>query len=274
MTKVFKKSDIKSGMLVKTRNGEYFTVVDAKVTVDDKVGLAVVSGSNSRNKYFPLDNYDDELIFAEDLGVPVRNPDYDVVEVWGHTYPKFAMDNDTYDRMLLWSRPENNGKKWDEMTDEEKDAICEKQAFCGGCPYEKECDADGEDKDKDEDEDEDEDEDIELSWDDYETKHKADVDEEDVAALLDKFRNECKDDPLAEMIFEVLGDDLPEGYVDYILGKTDKNPERKAPVCGKKSLAEQLYENDKELANDGVSVTERDMALLAAMHIACGNHKD
>lgn len=266
MTKVFKKSGIKSGMLVKTRNGEYFTVVDAKVTVDDKVGLAVVSGSNSRNKYFPLDNYDDELIFAEDLGDPVRDPDYDVVEVWGHTYPKFVMDNDTYDRMLLWSRPENNGKKWDEMTDEEKDAICEKHDFCDGCPYEKECDADADG----EDEDEDEDEDVELSWDDYETKHKADEDdEEDVAALLDKCRNECKGDPLVAMIFEVLGDDLPEGHADYILGKTDKNPER-----DKKSLAEALYESDKELAAKGVSVVERDIALLAAMHSACGDHKD
>lgn len=258
MMKVFKKSDIKSGMLVKTRNGEYFTVVNAKVTVDDKVGLAVVSGSNARNKYFPLDNYDDELIFAEDLGDPVRKPDYDVVEVWGHTYPKFAMDNDTYDRMLLWSRPEPNNKKWDEMTDEEKDAICEKHDSCGECPYAKACDADGEGEDEDDCNPDPEDED----------------DEEDVAALLDKCRNDCKDDPLVAMIFEVLGDDLPEGHADYILGKTDKNPERKAPEHGKKSLAEQLYENDKELANDGVSVAKRDMALLAAMHIACGNHKD
>ena len=254
MKKVFKKSDVKAGMLLKTRNGEYFTVVGAKVTVDDKVGLAVVSGSNARNKYFPLDNYDDDLIFAKDIGNPVRKPDYDVVEVWGHTYPKFAMDNDTYDRTLLWSRPENNGKKWDEMTDEEKDVVCGKYDSCYECPYKKACYGDYQDDCSPDPEDED--------------------DEEDVAALLDKCRNECKDDPLVAMIFEVLGDDLPEGYANYILGKTDKNPEREAPVCGKKSLAEQLYENDKELANDGVSVTERDMSLLAAMHIACGDHKD
>lgn len=263
--KVFKKSDVKSGMLLKARNGMYFTVVDAIVTFDDKVGLAVVSDAN--NKYFPLDNYNDDLIFTNNLGVPANIPEYDIVKVWGHTHPKFVMDNSTRDREQLWVRPEpdNNDKKWDEMTDEEKDAICENHDFCSGCPYEKECDAD----------DEDEDEDVELSRDDYESKPKADEDDEkDVAAVLDELRDECKDNPIAAMFFEVFGDDLPDGHADYILGKTDKNPEREAPEHGKKSLAEQFYESDKEMANDGMSVIERDLALLAAMHIACSEHKD
>lgn len=263
MKKVFKKSDVKSGMLLKTRNGMYFTVVDAMVTVDDKVGLAAVSGSKARNIYFPLDDYDDDLIFTEDLGDHVRNPDFDIVEVWGHTYPKFAMDNDTYDRPKLWVRPQPDGKKWDEMTDEEKDAACAKRDSCGECPYAKACDEENEDEDDDE-----------VPCDDCKPDPKADVEEPDVAAALDDLRDECKDNPIAALFFEVFGDDLPDGHADYILGKTDKNPERKAPEHGKKSLAEQLYDSDKELANDGVSVMERDIALLAAMYAACGNQKD
>lgn len=145
MKNVFKKSDVKSGMLVKARNGMFFTVVDAMVTFDGEVGLAVVS--NDSNKYFPLDNYNDDLIFTNNLGFPGNIPEYDIVKVWGHTYPKFAMDNNTRDRKELWVRPkpDDNAKKWDEMTDEEKDAICEKHDFCSGCPYEKECSAEGED---------------------------------------------------------------------------------------------------------------------------------
>lgn len=246
MKNVFKKSDVKSGMLVKAKNGMCFTVVDAMVTVDDEVGLAVVSDTN--NKYFPLDNYNDDLIFTNNLGVPVPDPDLDIVEVWGHTYPKFAMDNDTYERAQLWSRPELDDKKWGEITDEEKDAVCAKHDSCGECPYAKACDGDCEDEDEDE--------------------------EKDVAAVLDELRDECKDNPIAALFFEVFGDDLPDGYADYILGKTDKNPEREAPEHGKKSLAEALYESDKELANKGVSVVERDIALLAAMHSTCGDHKD
>lgn len=254
MKNVFKKSDVKSGMLVKARNGMYFTVVDAMVTVDDEVGLAVVSDAN--NTYFPLDNYNDDLIFTNNLGVVARKPEFDIVKVWGHTYPKFAMDNNTCDRTPLWSRPEtdDNAKKWDEMTDEEKDAICEKHDFCSGCPYEKECDADGEE--------------------DCKPDPTADV-EAEVAKLLDELREERKDNPLAAMIFKALGGGLPEGYSDYVLGKTDKNPELAAPMgCGNKSLAEQLYEKDKELSDAGVSVLERDIALLTTMHSACGDHKE
>lgn len=263
MKKVFKKSDVKSGMLVKTRNGMYFTVVDAMVTVDDEVGLAVVSGSNANNRYFPLDDYNDDLLFANDLGDDCRKHDYDIVEVWGHTYPKFAMDNSTYDRAPIWIRtetdvPDPNAKKWDEMTDEEKDAVCEKHDSCGECSYEKECDADGEDEDED----------------DYKPKPKADEDEPDIATTLDELREMCKDDPLSTTIFEVLGRDLPKSHFDYILGKTDKNPEREAPVCGKKSLAEALYERDKKMAEDGVSVAERNIALLAAMYSSFEGRKD
>lgn len=254
MKNVFKKSDVKSGMLLKARNGMYFTVVDALVTVDDEVGLAVVSDTN--NKYFPLDNYNDDLIFTNNLGVPAHIPEYDIVKVWGHTYPRFAMDNNTRDRKELWVRPEPNDKKWDEMTDEEKDAICAMNDFCEDCPYAEDCDADDEDDCKPDPEDDDED------------------DEKDFAAVLDELRDECKDNPIAALFFEVFGDDLPDGHTDYILGKTDKNPKRKAPEHGKKSLAEALYESDKELAAKGVSVAERDIALLAAMYAACGNQKD
>lgn len=266
MKKVFKKSDLKSGMLVKVKNGTYFTVVDAFVTTDDDVGLAVVSGSNANKKYFPLDNYNDDLLFANDLGDDCRKPDYDIVEVWGHTYPKFAMDNSTYDRKPLWIRTESddNDKKWDEMTAEEKDSICEKHAFCEDCPYEKECSGDCEKEPADD----------EVSRDDYEHKHKMGVDEPDIATMLDELRGICEENAGLSIVFEVMADEFPKSHADYILGKTDKNPERKAPEHGKKSLAEQLYESDKEMANDGMSVAARDIALLAAIHAACVDSKD
>lgn len=279
MKKINSVKDITSGMLVTLRNGDKMTVVTTTIYGNmDKccTGLSLFApavGEDGEDEYWPLSEYDSEFeckhkLFGgffdeddDDDAMKVHIPELDIVQVWGCTYPKLAFANTTEDRELLWSDPSYKAKTWDELTEEEKDAECSKHEDCHDCPYDnKGCD--------------------DIDYKHYEPcgdckpDPTAEPEEPDVAGLLDEIREECKDNPLAAMIFEALGDDLPEGHADYILGKTDKNPERKVPAYGNKSLAEQLYEQDKKLAENGLSIVERDLALLAAMHAACGDKKD
>ena len=269
MKKVNSVKDITLGMLVTLRNGQKMTVVTTAVYSNmDKccTGLALFApgaGEDGDDSYWPLSEYrgdfkckvatlpaliDGEIWDA--LHVPI--PEYDIVQVWSCTCPRNAFANTTEDRELLWSDPSYKAKDWDELTEEEKDAECGKHDDCRDCPYDnKGCD------DPDD-----------------EAEEEPKKEEPDVASLLDELRKECKDNPLGGLFFKLLGDDLPDDYVDYVLGKSDKNPARKAPQCGDMSLAEKLYENDKELAADGVSIVERDIALLAAMRSALGGHKE
>lgn len=289
MKKINSVKDITSGMLVTLRNGNKMTVVTTTLYGNmDKccTGLSLFGpgvNEDGEDGYWPLSEYTSDfkckhnvlsILFDDDdisdaLKVPM--PDLDIVQVWSCTCPSNAFANTTEERVLLWSDPSYEAKGWDELTEEEKDAECAKHEDCPDCPYHnKGCN----------------DYDYEPRYDDdgpcgdCKPDPKADVgepeaeDANDVANLLDEIREECKDNPLATMIFKALGDDLPEGHADYILGKTDKNPERKAAWDGKKSLAEQLYEKDKELAADGVSMLERDIALMAAMREVYGGHKD
>lgn len=267
-------------MLVTLRNGTKMTVVTTTLYGNlDKccTGLALFApagGEGCEEAYWPMSEYNSEFkcmhsflngIFEEyDLSDALKLPfpDFDIVQVWSCTCPSNAFANTTEDRELLWSDPSYKAKAWDELTEQEKDAECSKHEECEDCPYNnKGCDDIDDipcgDCDPEDEDDEDE-----------------EADKEKVAALLDELREECKDNPLATMIFKALGDDLPEGHADYVLGKTDKNPERKAAGHGNKSLAEQLYDKDKELADAGVSMLERDIALLTAMYAACGDHKE
>ena len=273
MKKVNSVKDITSGMLVTLRNGQKMTVVTTTVYGNmDKccTGLSLFAPGTSEDgsdDYLPLSEYSDDfkckpntlsaLIFDKSWDITIVSiPEYDIVQVWSCTYPSNAFANTTEGRELLWSDPSYEAKGWDELTDEEKDAECGKYEDCRDCPY----DNKGCDDPYDEPDDEPEDE----------PKKGA----ADVAVLLDELRKECKDDPLGSLVFKVFGGGLPDEYSDYVLGKSDKNPAREATECGDKSLAEQLYENDKKLADAGVSVVERDIALLAAMHSACSDHKD
>lgn len=269
MKKINSVNDITSGMLVTLRNGSKMTVVTTTIYGNmDKccTGLSLFApavGEDGKDEYWPLSEYDSEFkckhsflngIFEEyDLSDALKLPlpDLDIVQVWSCTCPSNAFANTTKDRELLWSDPSYKAKTWDELTEEEKDAECCKYDDCRDCPHNNKGCGDPEDEDEEEDEDD---------------KAKAD-------ALLDELREECKDNPLASLTFKALSDGLPKGHADYILGKTDKNPERKAAGHGDKSLAEQLYEKDKELAAEGVSVLERDIALLTAMRSACGDEK-
>lgn len=270
MKKVNSVKDITSGMLVTLRNGNKMTVVTTTLYGEtDKcctvLSLFAPNGSGTAGAdYWPLSTYSDDfkckpgmfpmLIDDEiwdDFKIPVS--DYDIVQVWSCTCPSNAFANTTEDRVLLWSDPTYEPKAWDKLTEEEKDAECSKHEDCRDCPYDnKGCD------DTDEDEPEGEPE-----------KEKSEV-----ADALEDLRKLCKDDPFGSLIFKVFGGGLPDEYVDYVLGKSGKNPARKAPQCGDKSLAEQLYANDKKLAADGVSVVERDIALLAAMHSVCSDRKE
>lgn len=279
MKKINSVKDITSGMLVTLRNGDKMTVVTTTLYGNmDKccTGLSLFApavGEDGEDEYWPLSEYDGEfkckhntfawLCDSEDIPDAMKAciPELDIVQVWSCTCPKNAFANTTEDRELLWSDPSYNPKTWDELTEEEKDAECSKYEDCHDCPYDnKGCD--------------------DVDYEHYEPCGECKPDptdepeEPDVAALLDEIREECKDNPLVTMIFKALGDDLPEGHADYILGKTDENPERKAPLNANKSLAEQLYEQDKKLAENGVSILERDLALLADMYAVCGGKKD
>ena len=272
MKKINSVKDITSGMLVTLRNGNKMTVVTTTLYGNmDKcctcLSLFAPKGSGYDGAaYWPLSEYSDDFKYKSKMlddffdnesalvARAVTIPQLDIVQVWSCTCPCNAFANTTEDRELLWSDPSYNAKDWDDLTDEEKDAECGKHDDCRDCPY----DNNGCDDPDDEPEDEDEPE-----------KGKADV-----ASLLDELRKECKDNPLGGLIFKLLGDDLPDEYSDYVLGKSDENPARKDPQYGDKSLAEQLYERDKELAADGVSVVGRDIALLAAMRSVFGDHKE
>lgn len=287
MKKINSVKDITSGMLVTLRNGSKMTVVTTTLYGNmDKccTGLSLFGPGADRDgedMYWPLSEYDSEFkcqhsflngIFEEyDISDALKLPfpELDIVQVWSCTCPSNAFANTTEDRELLWSDPSYTPKGWDELTEEEKHAECDKHDDCHDCPYDnKGCNDFDFDADPDDE-----------PCGDCKPDPTADVgepeaeDADDVANLLDKLREECKDNPLGTMIFKALGGDLPEAHSDYILGKTDKNPERKSAVGGNKSLAEQLYEKDKELAAEGVSVLERDIALLTAMRSACGDEK-
>lgn len=269
MKKVNSVKDITSGMLVTLRNGHKMTVVTTTVygNIDkcctDLALFAPGGAKDGTDDYWPLSDYSDDFKRKHNTfpavidgeiwdGLRVSVPEYDIVQVWSCTYPKNAFANTTVGRELLWSDPNYKTKTWDELTEEEKDAECGKHEECRDCPYDnKGCD------DTDD-----------------EPEEEPEKKETDVASLLDELRKECKDNPLDGLVFKVFGSDLPKEYSDYVLGKSDKNPARKAPTFGDKSLAKQLYENDKKLAADGVSVVERDIALLAAMRSVSGDHKE
>lgn len=248
MKKINSVKDITSGMLVTLRNGNKMTVVATTIYGEmDKcctvLSLFAPNGSGTAGAaYWPLSEYSD------DFKCKCKLLD-DIVQVWSCTCPRNAFANTTEDRELLWSDPTYEAKAWGELTEEEKDAECSKYENCCDCPYNNKGCGNPEDE--------------------FEEEPK-----DDLAALLDELREECKDNPIATLIVKVLGDDLPDEQVDYVLGKTDKNPEREAPQYGDKSLAEKLYEQDKKMANEGLSVVNRDLALLTAMYEACGDHKD
>lgn len=264
MKKINSVKDITSGMLVTLRNGNKMTVVTTTVYGNmDKccTELALFApGEDGDDDYWPLSEYSNNFKFRPSLSHMFiyepspwdistgSAPEFDIVQVWSCTCPCNAFANTTEDRELLWSDPSYTAETWDELTEEEKDAECSKHMDCRDYPYDNKGCNDPDDE--------------------PEKLH------EDAAALLDELREECKDNTLASMIFKAFGGDLPDGYADYVLGKTNMNPERKPTQCGVKSLAEALYEIDNKLSDDGVGVIERDVALLAAMHLACGDHKD
>lgn len=281
MKKINSVKDITSGMLVTLRDGTKMTVVTTTLYGNmDKccTGLSLFGpavGEDGDDEFWPMTEYDSDFkckhkVFSgpfdeydDDGAMKIHLHDLDIVQVWSCTCPSNAFANNTEDRELLWADPSYKAKTWDELTEEEKDAECEKHEDCSDCPYNNKGCNDFEAEDDDE-----------VPCGDCKPSHDDKDDEPDVAALLDELREECKDNPIASLIFMALSDGLPEGHSDYILGKTDKNPERKTPLCATKSLAEQLYEKDKELADAGVSILERDIALLAAMHNVCGDHKN
>lgn len=280
MKKINSVKDITSGMLVTLRNGDKMTVVTSTIYGNmDKccTGLSLFAPAvdeDSDDEYWPMSEYTDDfkcehnlfggLFDDKDIWLTskVPLPELDIVQVWSCTCPSMAFANTTEERVLLWSDPTYKAN-WDELTEEEKNAECSKYDDCRDCPYDNKGCYDQDDWD-DEDEPDDDDDD------------EGEENEKDIADLLDELREACNKNAIISLLFASLADGLPDRHTDYILSKTDKNPERKdtgAPDDDGKSLAEKLYENDKELADDGVSVLERNIALLAAMHAACGDKK-
>lgn len=93
------KDQLKTGMVVKLRNGEKLMYVD-----NPKVGAIFLN----RSCYLDLEDYDDKL-----TETVCNNSQWDVIEVYAPTHlPDMALDN-WDDMKLKWTRPSNPFKAGD-----------------------------------------------------------------------------------------------------------------------------------------------------------------
>lgn len=114
MRETFKKSDLKTGMIVEFRNGNRYTVMLNTVNTADKAVDVLISAENSLS-WMPLHDYNDDLRchFEDDRGNIQEDDDYDIVKVYEprHCYSFVASKkfNGYYcadDNMLIWKRKE------------------------------------------------------------------------------------------------------------------------------------------------------------------------
>jgi hypothetical protein len=97
-----KKSDLKSGMLVMTRNNERGIVMLNTPQGDCVVGSDGLLGQT----WFPLNSLDENLLYpASDSG------DADIIEVWSYSNNSQAASMEKKDRKLLWKRVDNDRVK-------------------------------------------------------------------------------------------------------------------------------------------------------------------
>lgn len=105
-----KKSELKSGMLVFTREGKR-----ALVLKDAPYGDCLVGNGNETNgnqTWLPLNSYNEDLMYSQ-----ANQNIVDIIEVWGYSNNMLGANLTTRDRELLWKREEV--KKEVELTLEE-----------------------------------------------------------------------------------------------------------------------------------------------------------
>lgn len=95
-----KVSEIKSGYLLKLRCGNMVGVYETNDS-----GLSV----SGEDDWFPVECLEEDTLKYTGSGDFFDDEpfeEYDVMEVWGRTYPRGASRFDTEDRELLWKREE------------------------------------------------------------------------------------------------------------------------------------------------------------------------
>jgi hypothetical protein len=97
-----KKSDLKTGMLVKTRGGSYGLVMINTASGKDCI---VSNGEGDDKSWFPLTSLEEDLKYSK--GKYSDNSDSDIVEVWGWSSNMKAASLSTEGRDLLWKRIDN-----------------------------------------------------------------------------------------------------------------------------------------------------------------------
>lgn len=96
--KNMKKSDLKTGMIIKTRDGRRGIVL-LNTPEGDVIGS---DGRISRNRTFqPLYAFNEDLQRNDDDSVELGNSDFDIVKVWGYSTNREAVSFEV-DRELLW----------------------------------------------------------------------------------------------------------------------------------------------------------------------------
>ena len=114
MRETFKKSDLKTGMVVECRNGNRYTVMLNTVNTQDKA-VDVLISTGYAYSWMALHDYSDDLryVHEDEDGVYEDNCDYDIIKVYqpSHCYSFVASKkfNSRYyvdDDMLIWERKE------------------------------------------------------------------------------------------------------------------------------------------------------------------------
>lgn len=227
MNKNFTLNDLDAGMLVKLRNGNFFTVMKGVVNSDGLVGLFLVGPEESgrflnglNTDYYPIySNYNDDLTAKN---VPEMRKDEAIDEVWGYTCPIRALCNSTTDRELVWKREvEGCAEQSENEVGDEKTSEPKKEEMASAI---------------------------------YEVREAYKNLPNDFAKLIIDVMLE---DLPKEHVAYIKGETDVNPFTD--------SSEEEDTSSAKKSLADLLSEADTKMTKDGFSVEERNSALVAAV---------
>lgn len=122
MRETFKKSDLKTGMVVECRNGNKYTVMLDTVMIYNGAKDVLVGVEDNYSWMKLNDDYDDNLYFCKYEGDTEDSKDYDIMKVYqpSHCYSFVASSklNKNYcvnEHMLIWERK----KRTDFLDDKE-----------------------------------------------------------------------------------------------------------------------------------------------------------
>lgn len=93
------KSDLKTGMVIKTREGKFGIVMLNTSNGDIIGGMGSFNGSEST--WFPLSGH------KEDLTAVYNHKDHDIVSVYSYNNNQMAGSTELTGRKLLWEREDN-----------------------------------------------------------------------------------------------------------------------------------------------------------------------